>query len=204
MNLNYEQIYFQKNYTIVTGTDEVGRGPLAGPVVAACVSLDKNKITTIPKELFEIKDSKKLSEKKRDYFFEKIKTQFSYGIGQCDHKTIDKINILQASFLAMKIAIEKSTAKPEIILVDGSQKIPNLGILQESIPKGDTKIFCIAAASIIAKVTRDKIMTEYHKKYPEYNFAKHKGYGTKEHLVAIKKHGPCPIHRLSFAPFKNK
>jgi len=202
MKLDYEKKYFQEKYLSVAGTDEVGRGPLAGPVVAACVLVRTEDIERIDEELFKINDSKKLSGKKRDYFFDKIKDSLVYGIGVCDQKVIDEINILQASFLAMKKAITVLKEKPQLVLVDGSLQIPSLNIKQESIIKGDSKVFSIAAASIIAKVTRDRMMFDYDKKYPGYEFSKHKGYGTKVHLEAIKKYGASPIHRLSFAPFK--
>lgn len=137
--------------------------------------------------------------------FEEIKQKaFSYGIGIVDSKTIDKINILQATFFAMKKAIEQLSVKPNLVLVDGNHKIANLQYNQQSIVSGDAKSACIACASILAKVTRDNMMYDYAKQYPQYNFQKHKGYGTKAHLEAIKKYGPCPIHRMSFAPLNCK
>ncbi len=201
LDLNEEKILFQKGYNLVAGTDEVGRGPLAGPVVAACVTCDSN--FKIIKELESVQDSKKLTAKKRESLIDFIKNNFNeIGVGACDHETIDRINILQASFLAMKKAISSLKQKPTFILVDGSFIIPNSTYEQKAIKKGDSKIFSIAAASIVAKVTRDKIMEEMHEKYPEYGFDKHKGYGTKYHLEQIKKHGPCDIHRKSFGPCK--
>jgi ribonuclease HII len=201
LNLDEEQLLFKKGYNLIVGIDEVGRGPLAGPVVAACVSCSHS--LTIKEELSLVRDSKKLSAKKREGLIEAIEANFNeIGIGICDHETIDRINILQASFLAMKKAITSLKEKPSFILVDGSFIIPNSSFKQKAIKGGDGKIFSIAAASIIAKVARDKIMEEMHAKYPEYGFDKHKGYGTKYHLEQIKKHGPCDIHRKSFGPCK--
>ena len=201
LNLNEEKILFQKGYSLVAGIDEVGRGPLAGPVVATCVTCSPN--FQIIKELETVQDSKKLTAKKRENLIEFIKENFNeIGVGICDHETIDRINILQASFLAMKKAISSLKEKPNFILVDGSFIIPNSSYEQKAIKKGDSKIFSIAAASIVAKVTRDKIMEEMHEKYPEYGFDKHKGYGTKYHLEQIEKHGPCDSHRKSFGPCK--
>ncbi|MCD4693805.1 ribonuclease HII, partial [bacterium] len=171
------------------------------PVVAACVSCNSN--FQIIKELKIVQDSKKLTPKKREFLTEFIKDNFNeIGIGICDHETIDRINILQASFLAMKKAISSLKQKPNFILVDGNFIIPNSSYEQKAIKGGDGKIFSIAAASIIAKVARDKIMEEMHKKYPKYGFDRHKGYGTKYHLEQIKKHGICDIHRKSFGPCK--
>lgn len=201
LDLNEEKILFEKGYSLVAGIDEVGRGPLAGPVVATCVTCKPG--FKIIKKLETVQDSKKLTAKRREELIDFIKDNFNeIGIGICDHETIDRINILQASFLAMKKAITSLKEKPNFILVDGSFIIPNSSYEQKAIKKGDSKIFSIAAASIVAKVTRDKIMEEMHAKYPEYGFDKHKGYGTKYHLEQIKKHGPCDIHRKSFGPCK--
>ena len=191
----FDKDFYNKGLSFVSGVDEAGRGPLAGPVVAAAVIL--------PKDIFidGVNDSKKLTEKKRNILFEEIKQKaFSYGIGIVDAKTIDEINILQATFLAMRKALEQLSVKPDLILVDGNHIIPNLQNKQQAIVSGDAKSACIACASILAKVTRDNMMYEYAKQYPQYNFQKHKGYGTKAHLDAIQKHGPCPIHRMTFAP----
>jgi ribonuclease HII len=148
-----------------------------------------------------INDSKKLTAKKREALFDLIKENFfEIGVGIVDHQTIDRINILEATFLAMKMALGNLKSKPDILLVDGKFPIPNLSTRQEAIIDGDALIFSIAAASIIAKVTRDRLMEEYDKKYPAYGFAKHAGYGTKFHLEAIKQFGPCPIHRKTFKP----
>ena len=192
-----EKSLFQQGYRTVAALDEAGRGPLAGPVVAACVifRVDFN----ICPELEQVKDSKKLSAKKRLELCRIIKEKFlAIGIGLCDNKTIDKINILQASFLAMKKALGAAKLKPDLVILDGGFSIPNFSLKQQAIVRGDEQIFSIAAASIVAKVTRDKMMQELDQKYPQYGFAQHKGYGTKLHLERLKQYGPCPIHRLSF------
>ena len=195
----FDKGFHNKGLSFVSGIDEAGRGPLAGPVVAAAVIL--------PKDIFidGVNDSKKLTEKKRNVLFEEIKQKaFSYGIGIVDAKKIDEINILQATFLAMRKALEQLSVKPDLVLVDGNHIIPNLQNKQQAIVSGDAKSACIACASILAKVTRDNMMYEYAKQYPQYNFQKHKGYGTKAHLEAITKYGPCPIHRMTFAPLNSK
>ncbi|MCK5211770.1 ribonuclease HII [Candidatus Parcubacteria bacterium] len=199
LNIEYELSLLDSGYACLGAIDEAGRGPLAGPVVAACVVIDSD--FKLAKELAEVKDSKKLSEKKREALFDIISSEFSgVGIGICDHKTVDRINILQASFLAMKKAIGALRKKPEMIILDGKFSIPNLSIKQEPIIKGDARIFSIAAASIIAKVTRDRLMRKYHTQHPLYGFDQHKGYGTKQHMESLRKHGPCVIHRRSFGP----
>lgn len=202
LNLNEEKKIFDVGHKLVAGIDEAGRGPLAGPVVAACVVLDKD--FEIDKDIFEyIKDSKKLTPKKREEIFEVIQNNFSnIGVGVCDNSTIDRLNILGATFLAMKKALSELKEKPNYLLIDGHLGIPNCSYSQKCIKGGDKYVFSIAAASIIAKVTRDNFMKEIHEKYPDYGFDKHKGYGTKLHLEQIKKHGPCAIHRKSFAPCK--
>jgi ribonuclease HII len=204
LDLQTEQDFFSLGYNLIGGVDEAGRGPLAGPVVAACVVINKNfKIDS--DDLALITDSKKLSAKKRAKLFSVIKEKvLAVEIGLADNLEIDKINILQASFLAMRRAIKKLKIQPDYVLVDGNFKIPKLAKSQTAIIGGDAKVFCIAAASIIAKVSRDWIMSEMDKQYPFYEFAKHKGYGTKKHLELINQHGPCSIHRFSFAPLKNK
>ena len=195
----FDKDFYNKGLSFVSGVDEAGRGPLAGPVVAAAVIL--------PKDIFidGVNDSKKLTPKKRNLLFEKIKqSAVSYGIGIVDSKTIDEINILQATFLAMKKALEQLSVIPDLLLIDGNHIIPNLKYNQQAIISGDAKSACIACASILAKVTRDNMMLEYAKKYPQDNFEKHKGYGTKAHIEAIEKFGPCPIHRMTFAPLNSK
>ena len=204
LNLETESKYFNLGYKFVGGVDEAGRGPLAGPVVAACVVIGPDfKIDSGDLEM--INDSKKLSAKKREKLFGLIKEKaLAVEIGVVDNITIDKINILQASFLAMRRAIKKLKIEPDYILVDGNFKIVKLDKPQEAIIGGDGKVWTIAAASIIAKVSRDWLMREIAKKYPEYEFEKHKGYGTKLHLEKIKQFGPCPIHRMSFAPIRKE
>ena len=262
----------EAGYEIIIGIDEAGKGPLAGPVVAAAAALKKNfpprplagedaqragegtlrycvypssaqpfadkKLDTFSQGAKEIssfdliRDSKTLSAKQRESLFDFVHEHFHIGVGICDHKTIDRMNIFQASFLAMKKAltslrreisksqfsiskqfpnynnqISKNTEykmqdNKYIILLDGNSLIPNFSGEQRAIVRGDKTVKSISAASIVAKVTRDRIMLEMHKKYPFYNFDKHKGYGTKLHMETLKKHGPCEIHRKSFAPVK--
>ena len=193
--LKYEKELYSKNINFIGGVDEVGRGPLVGPVVAACVVLPKNY------KLDGLTDSKKLSEKKRDKFFEIIKNDaLGIGIGIIDSKTIDEINIYQASKLAMIEAINNVKCKIEHVLVDAMPL--NLEIPSTSIIHGDALSLSIAAASVIAKVTRDKMMYDLDKQYPKYGFAKHKGYPTKEHLENIKKYGILDNYRKSYKPVK--
>ncbi|MDI6752164.1 MAG: ribonuclease HII [bacterium] len=176
---------------LIAGVDEAGRGPLAGPVVAAAVILEKG--------ITGVADSKSLSAKKRESLFSIItKEAISWKISAIDHLTIDEINILQATFKAMASAVSGLAEKPSLVLVDGPYKIPNLNIEQSAHIKGDKTLYPISAASIIAKVSRDRIMEEYDRIYPAYGFAKHKGYPTKAHIEAIRMHGPSPIHRKSF------
>ena len=186
----YEREY--SSYDYICGIDEVGRGPLAGPVVACAVILPKDE------EILYLNDSKKLSEKKREELFDIIQEKaVAIGIGIVEPKRIDKINILQATYEAMRIAISKLSIRPNLLLND-AVTIPNVDIKQIPLIHGDTLSASIAAASIIAKVTRDRLMLKYDKEYPEYSFSKHKGYGTKLHDEAIKKFGLSKIHRLSF------
>lgn len=188
----YEMEAISQGYCNVAGIDEAGRGPLAGPVVAACVILPE-------KCMIEgVNDSKKLTPAKRDKLYDIILDRaVSYGIGIVDEKLIDEINILNATKLAMKMAVEHTDIKPDILLID-AVRLDDLDIHQISIAKGDELSISIAAASIIAKVTRDRMIAEADSQYPEYGFKKHKGYGTAEHINAIKKYGICPIHRISF------
>ena len=186
---------FENKYSdlgAVAGIDETGRGPLAGPVVAAAVIL--------PKDIFLpfLNDSKKVTEKRRDVLFDQIKQEaIAYGIGIASNAIIDEINILQATYEAMREAISKLNKTPDILLVDAVH-IPGINIKQVGIVKGDAKSVNIAAASILAKVTRDRLMLEYDKIYPEYGFASNKGYGTAKHIEALKAYGACDIHRRSF------
>ena len=255
-----EQEFATQGYDIIIGTDEVGRGPLAGPVVACAVALrnsqllkSKNQTSSEIRNVeYEIqntkmwdlvRDSKKLSEKQREKVFDFICQQFHVGIGLCSHETIDRINILEASFLAMKKAVQELLRKipndqfhtlnrfqisnnplrqvkdepskmrsentkykiPDtryMILVDGNKTIPNFSFEQRAIIGGDRLVKSISAASIVAKVTRDRMMDVFAEKYPSYGFEKHSGYGTKAHLDALTLHGPCAIHRKSFGPVK--
>ena len=189
---SFDDKYLTEKIKFIAGVDEVGRGPLAGPVVAAAVIFDNN--TTIKK----INDSKKLSEKVREELFVEIKEKaIAYEIGIIDNFEIDKINILQASLKAMKNACESLTLQPDLILIDGNKSFYS-AVPTETIVKGDSKSQSIAAASILAKVTRDRIMTEFSKTFPEYNWAKNKGYPTKEHRDAVKKFGATKYHRQTF------
>ncbi len=188
-----EKSVYEEGAEYICGIDEAGRGPLAGPVVVASVIMPKDSM------IEGVNDSKKISEKKRERIFEEIiKEAISYGVGIIDETKIDDINILQATKLGLTNSIKELKIKPDIILVDALTKIDTCNIPYRSIIKGDAKSYSIAAASIIAKVTRDRIMLGYDKVYPEYGFAKHKGYGTASHIEAIKKYGLCPIHRRSF------
>lgn len=190
--LEYENAALNSGFEIVCGIDEAGRGPLAGPVYAAAVILPKGHIVE------GVNDSKKISEKKRDLLFDKIIDEcVCYSIGTASEQEIDEINILQATFLAMRRAVAGLEIKPDIALVDGNKK-PGLDIVEQTIVKGDSKSANIAAASIIAKVSRDRYMLEMAEKYPEYQFEKHKGYGTKLHYEMLEKYGISPIHRKTF------
>ncbi len=194
--MNYEDIAREKGYRFIAGIDEVGRGPLAGPVVASAVILPENI------SIADIDDSKRLSEKERERLFNIIKRKaISIGIGVVSEKVIDKINILQATRKAMLTAVSEMNKIPDYLLIDGIHTIDS-EIMQSAIKKGDGLSTSIAAASIIAKVTRDRIMYKYNKLFPQYMFARHKGYGTKEHLNLIRLHGPCNIHRKSFKGVK--
>jgi ribonuclease HII len=195
-----ELVQFEKQarlqgYKLIAGVDEAGRGPLAGPVVAAACIL--------PEDIFlpGVNDSKKLLPKKRAEIFEQIKNdpRIVYGIGIIPSDKIDHINIYQATIQAMLMAIEQLSVEPDYLLVDGL-KLPHPSIPSLKIIQGDAKSQSIAAASIIAKETRDSLMCEYHEKWPHYGFGQHKGYGTPQHLAALQIHGPCSIHRFSFSP----
>ncbi len=188
--MTYEKKYGSCRY--ICGVDEVGRGPFAGPVMAGAVILPKDC------EILYLNDSKKLSKKKREALYEEIKEKaISWAVARVENDVIDEINILQATLKAMRKAISQLDPKPDIILVD-AVNIPDIDIPQEGIVKGDAKSVSIAAASILAKVTRDRVMEEYAKEYPGYGFEKNMGYGTAEHREALKEHGPTPIHRMSF------
>ena len=178
---------------MICGIDEAGRGPLAGPVVVASVIMPANSM------IEGVNDSKKVSEKKREKLYDQILEEaISYGVGIVGQDEIDEINILNATKKGLTMSLKELTVKPDLIIVDALTHIDTMGIPYESIIKGDAKCYSISAASIIAKVTRDRIMREWDKVYPEYGFEKHKGYGTSAHIEAIKKYGLCPIHRKSF------
>lgn len=184
---------YENNIEYICGIDEAGRGPLAGPVVVGAVILPKDSF------IEGVNDSKKISEKKREKIYEQIiEEAISYSVGIVDQKTIDEINILNATKLGVKIALEGLKQRPDVIMVDALTNMDTLGIPYISVVKGDAKNYSIAAASIIAKVTRDRIMREWDEIYPIYGFAKHKGYGTAEHIRIIKENGPCVLHRKSF------
>ena len=192
-NYKYERELREKGVTLIAGVDEVGRGPLVGPVVAACCILPEKF------NLDGLTDSKKVSEKKRDFFFEEIKKQaISYGIGIVSAKKIDEVNIYEATKIAMKEAISNMPVKPEHILIDAMPL--ELDIPTTSIIKGDLKSITISAASVLAKVTRDRMLYELDKEYPMYDFKNNKGYGTKKHLEAIESFGVIDEHRRSYSP----
>jgi len=194
--LKYEARAQNQGYRFVVGVDEAGRGPLAGPVVAGAVLLP------LKTSLDGLDDSKKLSQKSREKFFpEIIQTALAYGVGIVSVATIEKINILQAALLAMKQAIEQCDLAPDLLLVDGNKRVDHPA-QQWTIVGGDGKSLSIAAASVLAKVTRDRIMQEHHLSYPEYDFDRHKGYPTKRHREKIRQFGPCPIHRKTFKGVK--
>lgn len=189
---NYEHICYDEGFEIVCGIDEAGRGPLAGPVCAAAVVLPRDL------EIEGLNDSKKLSDKRRRVLFDEIAAQaVTYGIAFATEQEIDEINILQATFLAMRRALAQLSIQPSIALIDGNRET-DFGLPVRTIVKGDSLSANIAAASILAKVTRDDFMLEQAKLYPEYGFDIHKGYGTKAHYEALRKYGPCPIHRRTF------
>lgn len=189
----FEKKLYDDGIKYIAGIDEAGRGPLAGPVVVGCVIMK-------PESFIEyVNDSKKVSETKREMLYEKITSEaISWSTGIVGQQEIDEINILNATKKALTMAIDKLEVKPDIILVDALDKIDTKGIKYISVIKGDAKIYSISAASIIAKVTRDRIMREYDEVYPEYGFGAHKGYGTTKHIQAIKEHGICNLHRKSF------
>lgn len=188
-----ENKLYNENIKYICGIDEAGRGPLAGPVVVGAVILPEDSF------IEGVNDSKKVSEKKREKIYEKIiEEAIAYSVGIVDQKTIDDINILNATKLGVKLALEGLTQRPDVIMVDALNNMDTLGIPYISVVKGDAKNYCIAAASIIAKVTRDRIMREWDEVYPIYGFSKHKGYGTAEHIRIIKENGPCILHRKTF------
>ena len=190
--LEFEEQAAAKGYKAICGVDEAGRGPLAGPVCAAAVILPQGRI------IEGVNDSKKLSEKKREALFEVIKTEvLSYSIAYASVAEIESMNILNATMLAMKRAVEGLSVKADFAMIDGN-RLPELSIDREFVIKGDARSMSIACASILAKVSRDRLLYQYAEEYPQYHFEKHKGYGTKLHKEALLEYGPCPYHRLSF------
>jgi ribonuclease HII len=188
----YEREVYRRGFRLISGIDEAGRGPLAGPVVAAAVVLPKRV------NLSGVTDSKCLSPAQREDFDKKIRSRASaVGVGVVDNLEIDRINILQATFQAMAAAVRQLGVQPDFLLIDGPYKL-SLEIEQRGIIRGDSLSLSIASASIIAKVHRDRIMCEYHEQFPQYGFDSHKGYATAQHCEALRKHGPCPLHRMTF------
>ena len=194
----FEEKAFHQGYRFIAGIDEAGRGPLAGPVVAAACMIPRGLL--IP----HVNDSKKLTAKRREELFQRLTTDPSiiYGVGIIEPAEIDRLNIYQATIRSMLQAVEKLSISPDYLLVDG-MKLPHSSLPAEKLIKGDTLSQSIAAASIIAKETRDRLMCNYDAQWPMYGFCQHKGYGTPFHLEAIRSHGPCPIHRISFEPIKS-
>lgn len=204
--LEFERDLWSREFTLVAGVDEAGRGPLAGPVVAAAVILPAAWANDgFDERLVDLNDSKQLTEAQRENFFQIITTHpdLRYAIAVVDAATIDRINILQATHRAMNEALAQLQPQPQHVLVDG-RPVKTMTLPQTALVKGDSRSYSIAAASVLAKVTRDRMMLEFDAKFPGYGFAIHKGYGVPQHLAAIEKLGPCPIHRLSFAPLKVK
>jgi ribonuclease HII len=200
----FERELLARGCASVAGVDEAGRGPLAGPVVAAVVVFPNEWIAGgLPRALHGLNDSKQLTAIQREEFFTVLTAmpEVRFAIASADHAVIDEINILQATFRAMNESIATLSPAPAHVLVDGHQK-SSVRWPQTPVVKGDAKSYSIAAASVLAKVTRDRMMLEFDRRWPEYGFAGHKGYGTAEHLAAIARHGPCPVHRMSFAPLK--
>ncbi len=204
--LEFERDLWSRQFTLVAGVDEAGRGPLAGPVVAAAVILPATWANGgFDPRLIDLNDSKQLTEAQRENFFQILTTHpdLRYAIAIVDAATIDRINILQATHRAMNEALTQLQPQPQHVLVDG-RPVKTMTLPQTALVKGDSRSYSIAAASVLAKVTRDRMMREFDAKFPGYGFAVHKGYGVPQHLAAIAKLGPCPIHRMSFAPLKQK
>jgi ribonuclease HII len=197
-SLRYEKKAYKNGAEIIAGIDEAGRGPLAGPVVAAAAILPQNF-----KHHKTLNDSKQLSEQQREEIYAELTAtpEFYWAVGVSDVDVIDHYNILRATWRAMQLALDNLYIHPDHVLVDGL-RVPLIGVNQTAIVKGDAKSFSIAAASVIAKVTRDRMMLTIHEQFPQYNFARHKGYGTPEHLAALGQYGPSPVHRKSFAPVR--
>ncbi|MFQ5588071.1 MAG: ribonuclease HII [Nitrospiria bacterium] len=192
MMTSFENALYARGYRFLCGIDEAGRGALAGPVVAAAVILPEGCL------IEGLRDSKKLSPKRREFFLNQIQSVArAIGVGVVDNETVDRINILQATLIAMRKGFDALSVKPDYLLID-ALTLPKIGIPQQGIIHGDDRSQSIAAASVVAKVTRDRLMCEYHTSYPMYALDRHKGYGTREHLLRIKEFGPCPLHRKTF------
>ena len=193
-----EEMAYEEGYQVIAGVDEAGRGPLAGPVVAAACVFSRGLV------IEGIDDSKKLTPKEREELYQVLVShpEIDFAIGIVEHSQIDAINILQASLEAMAIAVKNLALEPDFLLVDGNQRPPT-EIALKTVIKGDSLSQSIAAASILAKHSRDQMMLQFHQEWPQYGFDKHKGYATRTHLQAIQEHGPCPIHRKSFEPIKS-
>lgn len=193
----------KKGYLNIAGVDEAGRGPWAGPVVAGAVIFENDEKLIAELIAAGIRDSKKISEKKREKLYDFIiQNSRAWGVGIVSEKIIDEINILNATKLAMKLALEKMSVKPDFLLIDGNGILQDFPARQMAVPRADQTILSVSAASILAKVTRDRILIQFEEKYPGYGFSKHKGYGTQMHMDALINLGPCEIHRRSFAPIK--
>ena len=204
--LEFERDLWSREFTLVAGVDEAGRGPLAGPVVAAAVILPATWANGgFDERLVDLNDSKQLTEAQRENFFQILTTHpdVRHAVAIVDAVTIDRINILQATHRAMNDALAQLQPQAQHVLVDG-RPVKTMTLPQTALVKGDARSYSIAAASVLAKVTRDRMMHDYHRQFPNYGFADHKGYGTPQHLAAITEHGPCPIHRMSFAPLRQK
>ena len=194
--LQHDQEFLKRGFTSLAGVDEAGRGPLAGPVVASAVIVRDFSFSEV------VDDSKKMSHAAREKAFDEILARCEVGIGVVENDEIDRINILEATFKAMQDAVTRLSALPDCLLIDGN-KSPKIPVRQFAIVDGDALSFSIACASVVAKVTRDRMMDYYDELYPQYGFSEHKGYGTSAHVEAIKKYGPCRIHRTSFEPVKS-
>jgi ribonuclease HII len=204
--LLHETELWRSDATIIAGVDEAGRGPLAGPVVAAAVVLPRRWLEAgLDERLHDLNDSKQLTEGQREAFFAVLAThsEIQHALAIADAEMIDRINILQATHAAINHALAQLDPPPQHVLVDG-RPVRTMRFPQTALVKGDARSYSIAAASVLAKVTRDRMMLEFDKLYPGYGFAEHKGYGTPQHLAAIRKLGPCPIHRRSFAPLRER
>jgi ribonuclease HII len=202
--LAFERVLWRQGITCLAGVDEAGRGPLAGPVVAAAVVFPRGWLWSgLDPRLRELNDSKQLTQPQREQFFAMLTShpEIRYGIASVDAAEIDRINVLRATDQAMRCALEQLDPRPQHALVDG-RPVPSLGFPQTPLVKGDARSYSIAAASVLAKVTRDRMMAQFDREFPEYGFAEHKGYGTPKHLAALATLGPCAIHRRSFGPLR--